>query len=297
VQSPFRFPGSKQNLIDYFTGIIKQNLLFRCDFYETHAGGASLSLGLLERGVIARTTLVERDPLIYAFWKSLTDKPDELCRRVERLVPNLETWKYQQKYLQPGAERRYSVLEMGAACLFLNRTSFSGILGAGPIGGKTQSSEYAVGCRFNKDRLAAQIKEIAKYRKLITAVSSDAVSYIRARRARLERETSLVYLDPPYFLQGRRLYRYHYELTDHQRLAAAACDLRCPWIVSYDDHETIHQLFAKQKIVPIFLNYAVKQSRKVQELLISNIDLREPEYTESRTRRETRIDAQRAAII
>ena len=289
MQSPFRFPGSKQNLIDYIAGIVKQNLLFRCDFYETHSGGASLSLGLLERGLIARTTLIERDPLIYSFWKSITDKSDELCRRIERLVPSLETWQEQQKYLRPGAEHTYSVVDMGAACLFLNRTSFSGILGAGPIGGKTQSSEYTIGCRFNKDRLVSQIREIVKFRKFIAAVFSDAVSYLRARRQRLEKGSCLIYLDPPYFLQGRRLYRYHYELADHQRLAATACDLPCPWIVSYDDHAIIRQLFAKQKIVPIFLNYAVKQSRKVQELLISNIHLSQPHYIDSPTRRETHL--------
>lgn len=285
MQSPFRFPGSKQNLIDYIAGIVKQNLLFRCDFYETHSGGASLSLGLLERGVIARTTLIERDPLIYAFWKSVTHKSEDLCARIGRLVPSLKTWQEQQKYLQRGAERTYSMVEMGAACLFLNRTSFSGILGAGPIGGKKQSSDYPIGCRFNKDRLVSQIRQIAKYRNLITAVFSDAVSYLVSRRGRLEKGSCLVYLDPPYFLQGRRLYRYHYELADHQRLSATACDLPCPWIVSYDDHATIRQLFAKQKIVPIFLNYAVKQSRKVQELLISNIHLSQPHY-DSSTRKE-----------
>ncbi len=297
MQSPYRFPGSKQNLIDYFTGIIRQNLLFRCDFIETHAGGASLSLGLLARGIIARAILVEKDPLIYAFWRALSANPDELCQRIESLTADLDTWKEQQKYLRHDAKRTYSVVDMGAACIFLNRTSFSGILGAGPIGGMTQSSGYGVGCRFNKERLVALIREIAKYRKSITAVHSDAVSYLRTRHRRLGDGSSLVYLDPPYFLQGPRLYRYHYEMSDHQRLAAAACDLPCSWVVSYDDHAIIRGLFAKQKIVPIFLNYAIKESRKVQELLISNIDLTEPHYVKSATQRGRRGDTRERLVV
>jgi len=51
-----------------------------------------------------------------------------------------------------------------------------------------------------------------------------------------------------------------------------------PWIVSYDNHQTIIDLFEGQKITPIYLNYAVRKSRIARELLISNIKLANEEY-------------------
>jgi hypothetical protein len=45
--------------------------------------------------------------------------------------------------------------DIAVKCLFLNRTTFSGILHgrAGPMGGRKQQSDYKIDCRFNKDGL------------------------------------------------------------------------------------------------------------------------------------------------
>jgi DNA adenine methylase len=47
-------------------------------------------------------------------------------------------------------------------CLFLNRTTFSGILHgrAGPIGGRRQTGPYKIDCRFNKVTLEARLRFI-----------------------------------------------------------------------------------------------------------------------------------------
>jgi DNA adenine methylase len=278
MQSPLRYPGSKFALVDYFDSIVKENLLAGCDLFELYAGGASISLGLLERETISRATLVERDPLLYAFWKVVATQPDDLCERIGRYRVNVQEWRKHRRYLRPDALKQFSLVELGAACLFLNRTSFSGVLGAGPIGGTSQLSEYSIDCRFNKERLIEQIQGAAKYRKRITVAFGDALSYLGKNQARFQRLHCLTYLDPPYFVQGHRLYRYWYERADHGRLAAAVCRSKVPWVVSYDDVPEIHHMFMGQKIVPILLNYAVKQSRRVRELLISNCPLPAPRY-------------------
>jgi DNA adenine methylase len=54
-----------------------------------------------------------------------------------------------KKYLEKGATARYSGFELGLAFLFFNRTNYSGIINAGPIGGKRQLSKYKMQCRFN----------------------------------------------------------------------------------------------------------------------------------------------------
>ena len=279
--SPLRYPGSKAFLADYLERVIEEASLTGCHFYEPCAGGASLSLSLLARDAVSRVTLVERDPLIYAFWRCVVTQPDDLCEKIEGLRVNITTWKKFQPYLAPNARRNNNILELGLAGLFFNRANFSGIIGAKPIGGMKQRSQYKIDCRFNKDRLIAAILRISRFRHRITVHCGDAVTFLKGRLQRLVSEHALVYVDPPYFEQGPRLYRYHYTEKQHVELAEFLNPAGFRWIVSYDDHPFIKRNFSNQKITPIFLNYAVKQSRKAAELLIANFPLEEPSFEDS----------------
>ena len=279
--SPLRYPGGKAVLVDYFDSLLKSKLLLGCKFYEPYAGGASISIGLLKRGVISTAVLVEKDPLISSFWKCVMGDTDRLCAKIMKTKISLATWRRKRKYLSPGAAKKYSNLDLGFAGFFLNRTSFSGILDAGPIGGFTQSSRYDIGCRFNKERLCKLILEISRFGKKLSIESGDAVAYLKKNGKRIEKENSLVYIDPPYYVQGKKLYRHHYLEADHQKLAEFISRQKYRWIVSYDNHLNIRRMFAGQKIMPIFLNYVVKQARRADELLISNVTLIEVRYGDS----------------
>ena len=279
--SPLRYPGSKSNLADYFETFIKENLLLGAHLYEPYAGGASISLNMVARGLVAKATLIEKDPLVFSFWKCILENPEGLCEKVQKAKVTLETWKAFRKYLAPDALQRFPAMELGFAGLFFNRTCFSGIIGAGPIGGMSQGSDYKINCRFNKDRIIPQILEVAKFKKKLSVVHGDALEFLHKNRSKISKGHSLVYIDPPYFQQGRRLYRYHYLLEQHKKLADFINRETYPWIVSYDNHPVIVDFFSHQKIVPIFLNYTVKRSRKAEELLISNFKLNLPIYEDS----------------
>lgn len=278
LTSPLRYPGSKHILAQYFESTINENLLTGCHFYEPYAGGASTSLYLLGHGVISRAYLVERDPLIYAFWKCVQGQPEALCARIKQLKITMSTWKRFQRFLTPNALREYDLLDLGLAGLFLNRTNFSGILNAKPIGGMSQSSEYTIDCRFNKARIIDAITKIALFSDRFSVFWGDAVKFLRSRQEKIAAQHSLVYIDPPYLQQGPRLYRYFYRDAQHRELAEFLNPSPFKWIVSYDNHPFIHGLFKDQQIVPIRLNYAVKKSRKADELLIANLQLSEPSY-------------------
>jgi DNA adenine methylase len=294
LTSPLRYPGSKFILAQYFESTINENLLTGCHFYEPYAGGASTSLYLLGQGTIARASLVERDPLIYAFWKCVQGQPEALCERIRTLKITMATWKRFQQFLTPNALREYDLLDLGVAGLFLNRTNFSGILSAKPIGGMSQTSEYKIDCRFNKTRIIDAIMKIAPFRKRFSVYWGDAVKFLRSRQRKIAAEHSLVYIDPPYLQQGPRLYRYFYGDKQHRELAEFLNPSPFRWIVSYDNHPFIHGLFKDQQILPIRLNYAVKKSRKADELLIANIPLNEPSYyySERRARTQERRDGE-----
>ena len=82
--------------------------------------------------------------------------PDELTSRINALI-SIDTWHEFQKYRNVTTPYEFSLIEMATAGLFFNRTNFSGILKANPLGGLKQQSEYKIDCRFNKSRLIKQL--------------------------------------------------------------------------------------------------------------------------------------------
>jgi DNA adenine methylase len=284
--SPLRYPGGKALLSAYISGVLEENLLSGCTFYEPYAGGASVSLDLLRLGFIDRAVLVERDPLVYAFWHSVFNETDALCAAVEACPVTLETWHALQPIREVDNPRKaglYSSLQLGLAGLFFNRTNFSGIIGAGPIGGQGQTSAYKIDCRFNKVALVRQIRAASELAPRVSVRFGDAITFLRQNVARISSGFSFVYIDPPYYAQGRKLYRHHYTDDDHAALATYMKGQGYPWVLSYDDHPRIRELYATAQMQPIYLDYKVKSSRTARELVISNLEIPPPVYAGSPT--------------
>jgi len=281
--SPLRYPGGKALLAGYIGDVLEAHMLVGCTFYEPYLGGASVSLELLGKGSISNAVWVERDPLVYAFWRSVLTDPDGLCAAIDDLDVSIETWEGFQHYreVRTPRTRKYTALELGVAGLFFNRTNFSGIIGAGPIGGRSQSSKYGIGCRFNKERIKEQIRSVSAYSDLITIHYGDAIDFMRKNSETLSTEFCFTYIDPPYYSQGRKLYRYFYEEQHHIDLADFIGKQGYPWLISYDDHVRIKELYAQNRIQPIYLDYNVKSSKRATELLISNIEIPPPVYNDA----------------
>lgn len=282
--SPLRYPGGKALLSAYVSGVIEENLLSGCTLYEPYAGGASISLDLLRLGFVDRAVLVERDPLVYAFWWSVFNRCDELCAAIEACPVTLDTWHELQPTRlvdNPRKGSKFSLLQLGLAGLFFNRTNFSGIIGAGPIGGQSQSSSYKIGCRFNKEALVRQVRAASKLSNRVSVNFGDAIEFLKKNSQKISSGFSFVYIDPPYYAQGRKLYRHHYSDDDHASLASYITAQGYPWIVSYDDHPRIRELYASKRMQPIYLDYKVKSNRTAQELVISNLVIPPPVYSGS----------------
>jgi len=276
-----RYPGGKALLAPYISGVLEENYLTGCTFYEPYAGGASVSLYLLKMGFIDKAVLIERDPLVFAFWKSVLEQPAELIDLINKCPVTLDNWKQLQPLRDlkhPSKGHSYSLTELGLAGIFFNRTNFSGIMGAGPIGGMSQTSNYKIDCRFNKDTVCQLITEISQYKKRIDVRFDDAVSFLVRNAKKISSEFAFVYIDPPYYAQGKKLYRHFYEDRDHQALAEYITSQGYPWVLSYDDHPRIRELYAKKRMQPIYLDYKVKSNRTAQELVISNLVIPPPVY-------------------
>ena len=273
--SPLRYPGSKAALVNYISELIKENNLAGCHFIEPYAGSAIVSLKLIENNIASKAIIVERDPLIYAFWQSVFDFSDMLVQKIYELPISIDTWHEFQKYRKTDNLNTYPLIEMGLAGFFFNRTNFSGILKANPLGGLKQESQYKINCRFNKSRLIEQIQKISQMRKRVKVVFGDALSYIKKSKSYyFKKHSCFLYVDPPYYEKGKDLYRYWYNHNDHKNLAQVLTKLSIPWIASYDNHKEIRNIYSKANAVEtMYFDYTISRWRKEQELLISNLEI------------------------
>src|ERR1043166_7841388 len=93
VISPLRYPGSKVRITEMVAGLLELNVLTGSHLYEPFAGGSAVSLSLLANGFVPSATWVERDPMIYAFWRAVKEQPDQLIERMMRGKVSLPAWR------------------------------------------------------------------------------------------------------------------------------------------------------------------------------------------------------------
>ena len=269
--SPLRYPGSKADLVPVVAEIFAESGLSGRPLIEPYAGSASVSLSLVEAGVVPTALIGEQDPLLYAFWRATFDHTDELLERFLDLPITLETWQRLRPLLSiKDPSTVDDLVGLGLAGLFFNRANFSGILNGGPIGGMKQASQYKIDCRTNKDEIVCRILSIATLGDRISVHFGDAVELIKARRSKTR---EIFYIDPPYYVQGENLYRYFYRLGDHKRLSEALRKSKSRWLASYDDHHVIEFLYQDFNIRRHGFKYSARTPKQHTELLISNFEM------------------------
>jgi len=274
ILSPLRYPGAKRRLCGFITAALRLNGLKPRLLIEPFAGSASVSLQLLNDGFVEKAALAERDPLVASFWKVVFFDSEWLIDRVRRVKLTLQQWDWFKN--NPGTTDRDRAL----SCLFLNRTSFSGILapGAGPIGGREQGSAYKLDCRFNVETLVKRIRQAARLgpRVLFVDCASWDVTLAKVKAEKLPPRDLLYYFDPPFYRSAERLYSYYFNEEDHQRLHDTIISLRSPWILSYDPAEPIMTMYSDNGRRPrhVQLLYSIRGSSsptEAQELVVSNL--------------------------
>lgn len=268
--NPLRYPGSKARFVETIREVFEENGLHGLPIIEPYAGSGSVSLGLLQLGLVSHVTLVERDPLVYSFWKSVFCHSAELIDRFGKQKINLQSWRKARELITLDAPNGHDVIELGAAALFLNRTNFSGIIHGGPIGGYDQASIYALGCRTNKPEIERRIEHLSHFAEHVTVEFGDAQDFIRRD---LDRKRIFYYMDPPYFRQGERLYRYSYNHSQHKNLAKLLSRAAFPWVLSYDRHHVIELFYEEFEVSRKPFQYSANVRKNRDELVITNLQL------------------------
>lgn len=269
ILSPLRYPGSKRRLAGYIKRVLELNKLHPRLLIEPFAGGASVSLQLLAWDAVERAIIADIDPLVAAFWRVVFWDTDWLVDQVLRVPVTLEKW-YEFKHSRPQTDR-----EKALVCLFLNRTSFSGILApsAGPIGGIRGESSYSLGCRFPRERLVERIRRASSLRDRVIV---EEVSWEQIVGNGLHGENVFYYFDPPFFEKGSKLYTYYFRDEDHWRFRDVVVALHHPWLLSYDASLSVLKLYGDTglKIHTIESLYSTSNRRGVyraREVILTNL--------------------------
>lgn len=251
--SPLRYPGGKRRFARTIASILDKHLSRPIRLLvEPFAGSASVAIALLEAGYAESAAVSDADPLIGNLWRVVFGGEktyEELREWVARAPITLHHF-HEMRALSPTTP-----VEAAFKCLFLNRTSFSGVLHrrAGPLGGQRQTSAYKIDCRFPRSSLLKRLDELHGLRKRVVYAGTRSYTQIMhcaAVRQILRDEPQRVvwYLDPPFFHKAETLYTYtfspaghrHFRDFVHKRLAGH-------WIVSYDDTDEARALWGDHR--------------------------------------------------
>ncbi|MDN3579634.1 DNA adenine methylase [Mucilaginibacter flavus] len=273
--SPLRYPGGKGKLFHFVKDLILHNNLDGGSYCEPYAGGASIALGLLIEDYVSEIHINDYDKGIHSFWHAILRDTDEFLKRVWDTPITMTEWR-KQRAIQSDKDN-YDHIDLGFSTFFMNRTNRSGVIKAGVIGGNDQTGNFKIDARYNKVDLVKRINKIANLADNIHIYREDALNLITKTLPDNDVK-GLVFLDPPYYIQGKRLYTNFYNHNDHQLIADAIKGSSLKhWIVTYDNVEEINNIYDLKNKVVYDLRYSVSPSSpKGSEILFYSDQIRMP---------------------
>lgn len=265
LYTPLRYPGGKTSLFEFFDQVIQAHDWKDITYIEPYAGGAGAAVSLLILNKVKSIVINDYDPAIFSFWKAIIERGDDFIEKILTTPVTIEEWN-KQKLIYKKADKK-DFLELGFATFFLNRTNRSGILNAGPIGGKAQLGTYKIDARYNKENLIQKIRLIQSRRDDITVTNQDGIAIIEKYASK---DGSFFYVDPPYFVKGADLYLNAFKIKDHEKLAAALNQhANAKWLLTYDSEPEILDLYRARSYRAFDLKYSAHHNTKSgSELMI-----------------------------
>ena len=253
-------------MADLLIEIRRLNDLGNRSIAEPYAGGSGASLSLLFSEETSEIFINDSDVAIHDFWWSLVSEPERFLAHLSDVELTIDEWRRQREiYRRSG---HVSKSERGFSAFYLNRCNRSGIIvNGGPIGGINQAGKWKLDARFNRLDLERRCRRVSEYASRINVSCYDGLEFL----GRTDSETTMYFIDPPYFEKGAMLYlnaldeEHHRALSNHLR----AMDDQA-WILTYDDCPEIREMYESWANVRSYsLRYSARLRRLGTEVLVS----------------------------
>lgn len=257
-RSPFRYPGGKTWLVPYIRDWLRSKKTRPSRLIEPFAGGGIVSLTTAFEGLARHVIFAEMDESVASVWRVvLNEQAEWLAKQILHFDLTLENVTYVLKQNAPGIQ------EKAFQTILRNRVQRGGILadGAGLI--KTGESGRGLNSRWYPETLARRIREINQQKDRMTFVEGNGLDIIEEYKTDAE---AAFYIDPPYTVAARRLYKVWQ--MDHANLFATMAACRGDFLMSYDNTAEIVALAKKHGFESRPIAMKSTHHMKMTELLI-----------------------------
>jgi len=233
-------------------------------YVEPFAGSACLFFELAPKAAVLGDTNSE----LIEVYRVVRDEPERLYRRLCRIGRNLTTYRRWRSINPRSLDRETRALRF----LYLNRNCFNGIYRTNTDGHFNVPMGRRTGEYFSKDDLVACSRMLTT----TTLVAGDFVKTLERVRA-----GDFVYLDPPYAVTSRRIFRQYgkktFDTTDIPRFSDSLDAITAKgadFLVSYADCAEARALAAEWHAVRLPVRRHVAgfagARKNAYEWLISN---------------------------
>jgi DNA adenine methylase len=198
------------------------------------------------------------------FFRVVREKPLELIAALRFRLISRDDFAREKEIWRSGNGQR-SEIERAAAFFWVLKNSFGGKASPAASFGYSLTE----GGSFRADLVQTIIEQAHERLKQVYVFNEDFERLIR----RLDRPATFFYCDPPYW-GAEGCYEHRFSAADHERLARTLKGIAGKFLLSYNDHDQIRNLYDWAIIEEVSTRYSLardaNERRSITELLIRN---------------------------
>jgi DNA adenine methylase len=259
-----RYIGGKSELAPEIASYIR--VPYTGVYCEPFVGGASVGILVASTTAYAKVRVIlnDFDPEVANFWNQVINpnKADvnRFLDQIKACQPSLDLHDWMKKGWHPT-----DPIDRAFRWLFLNRASHIASHGKRPLGGRRQANpDSDIRSRFKVDNI---IPEFIRVRRILfgrTIVTCKDFAEVLA-----DAESDwVIYADPPYY--DRNLYDVSFYHDDHVRLRDALMTTPADWVLSYQEHPTVLDLYRNATIHTREANHAMNKRKRNEWIIVPN---------------------------
>lgn len=257
--SPLRYPGGKSRFHPFVKKWIKSKVIRPSKLIEPFAGASHVGLAAAIEDMVDYVVLADIDEDVSAVWTTI------LSNDYQWLIFKISQFHMSKHGLNDSLNNEMaSIKERAFQVILRNRVSRGGV--TAPGAGTLEHGENGKGLssRWYPTTLKRRIEKISKVRDKIEFVMSDGLKIIKDYS---EDRKNIFFIDPPYPISGRRLYK-HFDVSP-EPVFELACSIVGDFLITYEDTPEIRQLVSEHSLQSRRVWLSTAHHRKKIELLIS----------------------------